>query len=87
MYITRWPFSHTIAPAVYQNLLNDVLWDALNHFVFVYLYNILIFTRDIIRHQEHVRLVLQKLLENRLFVKAEKWDFHVTSTSFLGSII
>lgn len=31
--------------------------------------------------------MLQRLLENKLFVKAEKCEFHVKSVSFLGYII
>ncbi|KAI2663459.1 Retrovirus-related Pol polyprotein [Labeo rohita] len=38
-------------------------------------------------HVQHVRQVLQWLLENQLFVKAEKCEFHVKSVSFLGHII
>lgn len=34
-----------------------------------------------------MRLVLQRLLENILFVKAKKCEFHVPSVSFLGFII
>lgn len=33
---------------------------------------------------QHVRLVLKRLLENKLFVKSEKCEFHVASVSFLG---
>lgn len=32
-------------------------------------------------------LVLQHLLENKLFVKAEKCEFHTASVSFLGFIL
>ena len=35
----------------------------------------------------HVRQVLHRLLENQLFVKAEKCEFHTTETSFLGYIL
>ena len=35
----------------------------------------------------HVRSVLQRLLENKLFVKAEKCVFHSSSVEFLGHII
>ncbi|XP_077389003.1 uncharacterized protein LOC144026289 [Festucalex cinctus] len=38
-------------------------------------------------HRQHVRLVLQRLLENRLYVKAEKCEFHAKSVQFLGFII
>ena len=81
------PFGLTNAPAVFQALVNDVLRDMLNRFVFVYLDDILIFSRSPAEHEQHVRRVLQRLLENRLFVKAEKCVFHVPSVSFLGYII
>ena len=35
----------------------------------------------------HVRQVLQRLLENRLFVKAEKCVFSTNSVEFLGHIL
>lgn len=38
-------------------------------------------------HERHVRQVLKHLLENRLFGKAEKCEFHVSTVSFLGYII
>ena len=65
------PFGLTNAPAVFQALVNDVLRDMLNRFVFVYLDDILFFSRSPAEHEQHVRRVLQRLLENRLFVKAE----------------
>ncbi|XP_013763718.1 RNA-directed DNA polymerase homolog [Pundamilia nyererei] len=60
------PFGLTNAPAIFQALVNDVLRDFLNHFVFVYLDDILIFSRSRAEHVKHVRLVLHHLLENRL---------------------
>lgn len=81
------PFGLTNAPAVFQALINDVLRDMLNRFVFVYLDDILIFSRTPQEHVQHVKLVLQRLLENRLYVKAEKCEFHVSSVSFLGFIV
>ena len=80
-------FGLTNAPGVFQTLVNDVLGDMLNKFVFVYLDDILIFSQDAQSHQGHVRRVLQCLLENRLFVKAEKCMFSCTSTTFLGYVI
>ncbi len=60
------------APAIFQALVNNVLRDMLNIFVFVYLDDILIFSPSLQVHVQHVRRVLQRLLENCLFVKAEK---------------
>ena len=54
---------------------------------FVYLDDILIFSQGAQSHQGHIRRVLQRLLENRLFVKAEKCIFSCTSTTFLSYVI
>ena len=40
------PFGLTNAPAVFQSLINDVLRDMINKFVFVYLDDILVFSKD-----------------------------------------
>ncbi|KAI7799341.1 Pol polyprotein, partial [Triplophysa rosa] len=81
------PFGLTNAPAVFQGLINAVLGDMINRFVFVYLDDILIFSPSLQEHTRHVREVLQRLLENQLFVKAEKCEFHAVTVSFLGHII
>lgn len=80
------PFSLTNAPAVFQAMINDILCNMLNHFVFVYLDDILILSRTLDEHTEQVRLMLQGLLENKLFVKHEKCEFHSAEVSFLGFV-
>lgn len=60
------PFGLSNAPAVFQALINDVLRDFLNLFVFVYLDDILIFSQTEEEHVGHVRKVLSLLLENKL---------------------
>ncbi|KAI7806903.1 Pol polyprotein [Triplophysa rosa] len=81
------PFGLTNAPAVFQGLINDVLGDMINRFVFVYLDDILIFSSSPQEHTQHVKEVLRRLLENQLFVKAEKCEFHSDTVSFLGHVI
>lgn len=81
------PFGLSNAPAVFQALVNDVLRDMVGRFVYVYLDDILIFSKDLTTHQAHVRSVILRLLQNNLFIKAEKCEFHKPSTSFLGFII
>ena len=79
------PFGLTNVPAVFQALVNDVLWDVINQNVFVYFDDI--FSETLEEHIAYVRLVLQCLLENRLFAKAEKCEFHRTTVQFLGFVI
>jgi hypothetical protein len=81
------PFGLTNAPAVFQALVNDVLRDMINRFVFVYLEDILIFSSSLQAHTQHVHQVLQRLLENQLFIKAEKCKFHSKLVTFLGYVI
>lgn len=81
------PFCLANAQAFFQTMVNEVLGDMINKFVFVYLDDILIFPPSMQIYTQHVRLVLQRLLENQLFVKAEKCEFHKESVSFLGFVI
>ncbi|KAG1953664.1 retrotransposable element [Pimephales promelas] len=80
-------FGLSNSPAVFQALVNDVLRDMVDQFIYVYLDDILIFSSSLQDHVQHVRQVLQRLLENGLFVKAEKCVFHTQSVPFLGHII
>lgn len=79
------PFSLTNAPAVVQALVKDVLQDMRNRFLFAYINDILSFSETQEEHIQHVHLVLQRLLENKLFVKAEKC--FMPPIIFLGFII
>lgn len=81
------PFGLTNAPSVFQSLINDVLRDMLIRFVVVYLDDTLVFSKTPQEHRQHVRLVLQRLLQDRLFAKAKKCEFRADTISFLGYII
>lgn len=81
------PFGLVNAPSVFQALVNDVLREMLERFVFVYLDDILIFSPTLAEHKQHVRQVLETLLKAKLFVKAEKCTFHAQTVSFLGFIV
>ncbi len=81
------PFGLSNSPAVFQALINDMLRDMVDQFIYVYLDDILIFSSSLQEHVQHVRRVLQRLLENGIFVKTEKCIFHAQSVSFLGYII
>ncbi|KAI3354953.1 hypothetical protein L3Q82_004746 [Scortum barcoo] len=80
------PFSLTNAPAVFQGFINEILREYLN-VLCLYMFDILIFSPDPVTHQHQVWQVLIRLLENQLYVKAEKCEFHASSVSFLGFIV
>lgn len=71
------------APSVFQNIINEVLRDFLQKFVIAYIADILIYSPDLPSHVKHVCLVLQRLLENQLFIKGKKCKFLKAKISFL----
>lgn len=81
------PFGLTNAPAAFQHFMNDVFRDLLDHTVLIYLDDILVFSDNERDHQEHVKQVLQRLIENGLYVAPHKCEFHVRKTEFLGFIV
>ena len=59
----------------------------LDKFVVVFIDDILIYSKNEEEHEEHLRLVLQKLRENQLYVKFSKCEFWLDEVSFLGHVI
>ncbi len=78
------PYGLANSPAVFQSFINEIFWDLLSQYVVAYIDDILIYSKTEKEHITHVRTVLKWLLENQLYVKAEKCEFHVKQTIFLG---
>lgn len=75
-------------PSVFQCLIYDVLYDFLGKFVIAHIDDILIFSPSGESHVLHESQVPEKLRQNNhLYEKEEKWEFHVNTVAFLGSII
>ncbi|KAI2646182.1 Transposon Tf2-9 polyprotein [Labeo rohita] len=81
------PFGLCNSPAAFQHFINDVLQDMLGRWCYAYLDDILIYSRTLEEHTQHVRAVLQRLLAHQLFCKLEKCAFHQHTTTFLGFVI
>jgi len=59
----------------------------LDKFVSIYVDDILVYSNTRKEHQQHVRLVLQRLRELGLRANIKKYKFRVTEVKFLGLII
>ncbi len=81
------PFGLVNSPSVFQSFINDVFREMLDHYVIVYIDDILIYSETLQKHIQHVRSVLQRLIKYQLYAKLEKCEFHTTSVAFLGYII
>jgi hypothetical protein len=75
------------APAYFMYLMNKVFMEYLDKFVVVFINDILIFSKNEEDHDEHLRVVLQKLRENQLYAKLSKCEFWLKEVSCLGHII
>src|SRR3954467_14067087 len=80
-------FRLTNAPATFSRLMNSIFMDYLDRFVVVYLDDILINSKNEEEHAEHLRLVLMKLREHRLYAKFSKCEFWLPEVTYLGHVI
>jgi hypothetical protein len=62
-------------PTYYMDLMNMNFMEYQIKFVVVEIDDVLIYSKDEEEHEEHLRLVLQKLQDPRLYVKISKCKF------------
>jgi hypothetical protein len=80
-------FGLTNAPAYFMYLMNSVFMPELDKFVVVFIDDILIYSRTKEDHANHLRVVLQRLRDHRLYAKFSKCEFWLDSVKFLGHTI
>jgi hypothetical protein len=67
--------------------MNSVFMPELDKFVIVFIDDILVYSKNMEEHEEHLRIVLQCLREHRLYTKFSKCKFWIDEVSFLGHMI
>ncbi|KAA0065422.1 ty3-gypsy retrotransposon protein [Cucumis melo var. makuwa] len=77
----------TNASAVFMDLMNRVFREFLDTFVIVFIDDILICSKTEAEHEEHLRMVLQTLRDNKLYAKFSKCEFWLKQVSFLGHVV
>jgi hypothetical protein len=80
-------FGLTNAPTYFMYLMNKVFIEYLNKFVVVFIDDILVYSRSEEEHGEHIRLVLHKLQDHKLYAKISKYEFWLKQVTFLGHIV
>ena len=81
----RCPFGLTQAPAYFQMLVNKVL-EGLT-FAFGYLYDILIYSRNMEEHLQHVRILFERMRQADLKLTKRKCNFLNAHVQYLGHYI
>ncbi len=81
-------FGLTNSPATFQWMMNDIFKDLITSgAVTIYLDDILIVSKTKEEHRQITQEVLKVLRKHKLFLKAEKCEFEVLETEYLGVII
>lgn len=81
------PFGLVSAPATFVTLMNRVLRDYIYKFCFIYMDDIIVFSKDKDDNLRHVKMIFEKLKEARLSINLAKSSFLKTSIEYLGHIV
>lgn len=70
------PIRLTNAVAIFHLLMNVIFEEIWNKFDVCYFNDMLIYSKSFEEHEEYIQLILQKLLDARLYVKLKKCIFY-----------
>jgi hypothetical protein len=68
-------------------LMNSVFMPELDKFVVVFIDDILVYSENEQNHEKHLRIVLTRLREHKLYAKFSKCEFWLKKVPFLGHVL
>jgi hypothetical protein len=68
-------------------MMNKIFMEYLDKFVVVFIDDILVYSRSEEELEWHLRLVLQKLQDHKLYAKLSKCELWLKQVAFLGHVI
>ena len=81
------PFGLTNALAAFMDVMNRMFKPYLDQFVIAFIDDILVYSKTQDEHEEHLRMVLQILREQKLYAKFKKCEFWLDEVMFWGHVI
>ena len=80
-------FRLTNAPTYFMYLMNSVFMPELDKCMVVFINDILIYSKNEVDHTKHLRIVLSRLREHKLYAKFSKCEFWLRKVPFPGHIL
>jgi hypothetical protein len=80
-------FGLTNAPTHFMYLMNSIFMPELDKFVVVFIDDILVYSQSMDEHEEHLRVMLQRLWDHQLYTKFSNCEFWINEVPFLGHVI
>jgi hypothetical protein len=71
----------------FMYLMNSVFMVELDRFFMVFIDNILVYSKSTEEHEEHLRVMFQRLQDHQLYAKFSKFEFWINEAPFLGHVI
>ncbi len=73
--------------AIFQSYINRALISLINIYYIIYLDNIFIYSTNFTDHQRHIREILERFRNFKLYLKLSKCEFSINRVKFLSFII
>jgi hypothetical protein len=80
-------FGLTNVLAHFLYLMNSIFMLKFDQFVVVFIDDILVYSKSMEEHEEHLRIVLQRLREHQLYANFSKCEFWIKEVPFLGHVV
>ena len=83
----RLPMGLKNSPSIFQRMMNIVLTGCLGKYAYIYIDDIVIYSKSAKEHLEHITGVLKQLRDVNLKIKLSKCQFFKTSVEYRGYIV
>lgn len=77
-------FGLTNGPSCFQRVMNSMLHEYIGKFIYIFIDDILVYSRNEEEHKEHLKLVFEACMKGNLRLRLEKCQFGKSKVVYLG---